>query len=200
MMGIAFGAGAATGLPGAATCILPTSSLAFSIGFPSLFRVFHNMVQKNAYEFFSQRNISILFSSSANRVVSKLWYQPNWVGKDEREWIFHPGRVIPVGWHIIFAIQHVWGWKGRVDPHESCWMILGIYSSSVTLPQWESPWINTSGSLTKIEALSGMRGRQPPLPQLLPEQVRMNWLLWDLWLQPLLPHFAHHTEAVVMDI
>lgn len=51
-----------------------------------------------------------------------------------------------------------------------------------------------------MEALSGMRGRQPLLPQLLPEQVRMNWLLWDLWLQPLLPHFAHHTKAVVMDI
>ena len=125
---------------------------------------------------------------------------PIGVGKDERELIFHPGSVIPVGWHIIFAIQHVRGWKRRMDPHESCWMTLGIYSSSVNLPHWESPWMNISGSLTKMEALSGMRGRQPLLPQLLPEQVRMNWLLWYRWLQPLLPHFAHHSEAVVMNI
>lgn len=64
MMGIAFAAGAGMGLPWAATCILPASSLAFSIGFTkSLFRVFHNIVQKNTYEFFSQCNISILFLS-----------------------------------------------------------------------------------------------------------------------------------------
>ena len=51
--------------------------------------------------------------------------------------------------------------------------------------------MNISGSLTNTGALTGMRGRQLLLPQLLPEQVKVNWLVWDS---------VNHTESAIMDI